>query len=83
MVVAEGATPKDGERSIVGKADDQAERLGGIGDAWPPSSTADGQGGRTVVLGHLLRGGSPTRRPPLGTRFGAAAVRGSKKASTA
>ena len=36
-----------------------------------------GKEARTVVLGHLLRGGTPTSLDRLlGTRFGAAAVRG-------
>jgi len=35
-----------------------------------------GKEARTVVLGHLLRGGTPTAHDRLlGTRFGAAAVR--------
>jgi 6-phosphofructokinase 1 len=78
VVVAEGATPRDGERSILGKAHDQAERLGGIGARVAAElERLTGKEARTVVLGHLLRGGTPTALDRLlGTRFGAAAVRG-------
>ena len=78
VVVAEGATPKDGERSVIGKAYDQAERLGGIGVRVAAElEELTGKEARTVVLGHLLRGGTPTALDRLlGTRFGAAAVRG-------
>ena len=69
--------PKDGQRSVVGQAVDQAERLGGIGQAVARQLTElTGKEARTVVLGHLLRGGTPTAHDRLlGTRFGAAAVR--------
>ncbi len=78
VVVAEGATPRDGKRSIIGKAYDQAERLGGIGSLVAAElERLTGREARTVVLGHLLRGGTPTALDRLlGTRFGAAAVRG-------
>jgi 6-phosphofructokinase 1 len=78
VVVAEGAMPKGGERSIIGKAYDQAERLGGIGSLVAADlERLTGKEARTVVLGHLLRGGTPTSLDRLlGTRFGAAAVRG-------
>ena len=78
VVVAEGATPKDGERMILGKAHDQEERLGGIGNRVAAElEHLTGKEARTVVLGHLLRGGTPTSLDRLlGTRFGAAAVRG-------
>ncbi len=78
VVVAEGATPRDGDRSIIGKAHDQAERLGGIGGRVAAElERLTGKEARTVVLGHLLRGGTPTSLDRLlGTRFGAAAVRG-------
>ncbi len=78
VVVAEGATPLGGGRSTIAPADKgQNERLGGIG-----AKVADelehltGKEARTVVLGHLLRGGSPTSFDRLlALRFGAAAVR--------
>ena len=78
VVVAEGARPKDGaielvERRGVGTVD----RLGGIA-----SKVArfiehhTGKETRTLVLGHLQRGGSPTTYDRLlALRFGAAAVR--------
>lgn len=77
VVVAEGAKPLGGSHSVVGKELGQAERLGGVG----AKVTADligltGKAARTVVLGHLLRGGSPTAYDRLiSLRFGAAAVR--------
>ena len=77
IVVAEGAMPKDGHRSVIGQSFDQAERLGGIGHQVARElTTLTGKEARTVVLGHLLRGGTPTAQDRLlGTRFGAAAVR--------
>jgi len=54
-----------------------AERLGGIGE-WVAKSLQQitGKDTRVVVLGHLLRGGSPTSFDRLAAlRFGAAAVR--------
>jgi 6-phosphofructokinase 1 len=78
IVVAEGAHPVDGQRSIVGKTIGQQERLGGIGHR-VAEQLADltGKETRAVVLGHLLRGGSPTTRDRLlALRFGSAAVRG-------
>ena len=78
VVVAEGAVPKGGEHSVLGKAVGQAEKLGGIGAIVAAElERLTGKEARTVVLGHLLRGGSPTAFDRLlGLRFGAAAVRG-------
>ena len=78
VVVAEGAMPRGGERSIIGKEIDQAERLGGMGALVAAElATLTGKEARTVVLGHLLRGGTPTALDRLlGLRFGAAAVQG-------
>jgi 6-phosphofructokinase 1 len=78
VVVAEGAVPKGGTRSIVGQAIGQAEQLGGIGlQVAHGLAQLTGKEARTVVLGHLLRGGKPTAFDRLlGLRFGAAAVRG-------
>ena len=61
----------------MGTAVGQAERLGGIGAKVAVQLEAmTGREARTVVLGHLLRGGSPTSFDRLlGLRFGAAAVR--------
>jgi 6-phosphofructokinase 1 len=77
VVVAEGAAPAGGERSVIGKSIGQAERLGGIGARVATElEERTGKEARTVVLGHLLRGGSPTAFDRLlGLRLGAAAVR--------
>ncbi|MDQ3469491.1 MAG: 6-phosphofructokinase, partial [Actinomycetota bacterium] len=77
IVVAEGAAPVGGSRSVLGQSIGQAERLGGVG-AWVAAEleALTGREARTVVLGHLLRGGTPTSQDRLlGLRFGAAAVR--------
>ena len=78
VVVAEGAKPADGQLKVLEQADvGQAERLGGMG-AWVAEALQEltGKDTRTVVLGHLLRGGSPTSFDRLAAlRFGAAAVR--------
>jgi 6-phosphofructokinase 1 len=77
VCAAEGARPVGGEFSILGKSPGQAERLGGIGAKVAVElERMTGREARTVVLGHLLRGGSPTAFDRLlGLRFGAAAVR--------
>ncbi len=77
VVVAEGAKPVGGSVSVLGKAVGQAEKLGGVGDKVARDLEArTGKEARTVVLGHLLRGGSPTSFDRLmALRVGAAAVR--------
>jgi 6-phosphofructokinase 1 len=77
VVVAEGATAKGGSHSVVEKKLGAAERLGGAGEKVANElRTLTGKDTRTVVLGHLLRGGSPTTFDRLiSLRFGAAAVR--------
>jgi 6-phosphofructokinase 1 len=77
IVVAEGAHPVDGERSVVGKSIGQQERLGGIGHLVADQlAELTGKETRAVVLGHLLRGGGPTMHDRLlALRFGSAAVR--------
>jgi 6-phosphofructokinase 1 len=77
VVVAEGAVPKDGERTVLAAEAGRAERLGGIGEKVAGQlGRLTGKQTRCVVLGHLLRGGSPTTRDRLlALRFGAAAVR--------
>ena len=77
VVVAEGAYPAGGEYVVQSKDVGQAERLGGIGDRLAADlQTLSGQDARAVVLGHLLRGGSPSSIDRLiALRFGAAAVR--------
>jgi 6-phosphofructokinase 1 len=78
VVVAEGAVPVGGsvvllERRQVGSPD----RLGGIGSQVARAiHERTGKETRSLVLGHLQRGGSPTTFDRLlGLRFGAAAVR--------
>jgi 6-phosphofructokinase 1 len=78
VVVAEGARPKDGaielvERRGVGTVD----RLGGIASKVGRFiQHHTGKETRTMVLGHLQRGGSPTTYDRLlALRFGSAAVR--------
>ncbi len=78
VVVAEGAQAQEGARSIQTVAGvGVAERLGGIGEQVAKGlQERTGKDARTVVLGHLLRGGSPTTFDRLAAlRFGAAAVR--------
>ncbi len=77
VVVAEGARPIGGEVTVIGHAVGQAVQLGGVGAKVAAEISAmTGKETRTVVLGHLLRGGSPTALDRLlGLRFGAAAVR--------
>jgi ATP-dependent phosphofructokinase / diphosphate-dependent phosphofructokinase len=77
VVVAEGARPKDGGYSVVEKKAGSAERLGGVGERVAAEiAQATGRETRHVVLGHLLRGGTPTTFDRLiSLRFGAAAVR--------
>ena len=78
VMVAEGALPLGGQRALIEGAEaGQNERLGGIGDYIARSLQAGtGKEARVVVLGHLLRGGSPTTFDRLAAlRFGAAAVR--------
>jgi 6-phosphofructokinase 1 len=78
VVVAEGAKPRDGERMVQAAAEiGHAERLGGMGEQVAKGLQArTGKEARVVVLGHLLRGGSPTTFDRLASlRFGAAAVR--------
>jgi phosphofructokinase-like protein len=77
VVVAEGAKPKGGGFSVVSKELGRADRLGGAGETVAKEiQELTGKETRTVVLGHLLRGGSPTTFDRLiALRFGAAAVR--------
>jgi len=78
IVVAEGAKPKGGDVTLAeSREPGQAERLGGIGEKVARGlERLVGREARVVVLGHLLRGGSPTSFDRLvALRFGAAAVR--------
>lgn len=76
VVVAEGACPKDGQ--IVTKQTDRIgeAHLGGIAEQVARRiAEATGKETRSVVLGHLQRGGNPTSMDRiLGTRFGVHAV---------
>jgi len=77
IVVAEGAKPKGGSISVVSKEIGRAEKLGGAGERVAKEvQDITGKETRCVVLGHLLRGGTPTTFDRLiSLRFGAAAVR--------
>ena len=78
VVVAEGAEPAHGHRAVLEPAEiGHAERLGGIGEHVAKLlRDRTGKDTRVVVLGHLLRGGSPTSFDRLAAmRFGSAAVR--------
>jgi 6-phosphofructokinase len=78
VVVAEGARPKGGDASLVERrAVGTVDRLGGIGGRVAASiAERTGKETRTLVLGHLQRGGSPTTFDRhLALRFGTAAVR--------
>ena len=77
IMVAEGAKPIGGEVSAVEHTAGRAERLGGIGEKIASEIQAlSGKETRLVVLGHLLRGGSPTAFDRLiALRLGAAAAR--------
>jgi 6-phosphofructokinase 1 len=81
VVVAEGACPQGGTFSVLGHETGRAERLGGIGEKVAAEiQSLTGKETRVVVLGHLLRGGTPTSYDRLiALRFGAAAVRGLKE----
>ncbi len=76
VVVSEAAHPIGGK--IIAQAQfGRQERLGGIGEILAAElEQRTGKETRLVVLGHLLRGGSPTAFDRLtALRFGAAAVR--------
>ena len=79
VLVAEGAEPIHGHREVLAPAEiGHAERLGGVGERIARVlGERTGKDVRVVVLGHLLRGGSPTSFDRLAAmRFGTAAVRG-------
>jgi 6-phosphofructokinase 1 len=77
VVVAEGAYPKGGKLSLLEAAHaGHVERLGGIGSQVSEAlGKMTGKETRSVVLGHLQRGGAPTSFDRvLATRFGGKAV---------
>ncbi len=78
IVAAEGARPKGGGYTVaVAESAGHVEKLGGVGRKICEALEAiTGKEARDVVLGHLLRGGTPTSFDRLlSLRFGAAAVR--------
>jgi phosphofructokinase-like protein len=77
VVVAEGAFPKGGKQSLIAAGNGgSVDRLGGIGAQVSEAlGQATGKETRSVVLGHLQRGGAPTSFDRmLATRFGGKAV---------
>jgi 6-phosphofructokinase 1 len=77
VVVAEGAFEKGGEESTLGASmPGQAKRVGGVAERLAAQIQAKtGKECRSLVLGHLQRGGMPTGYDRLlATRFGGAAV---------
>ncbi len=75
IVVAEGASPKQGRQLRHSTASGE-HRLGGMGDLVGKEVAARTEKEvRTCILGHLQRGGAPTSLDRiLGTRFGVKAV---------
>ena len=66
VVVAEGAVPVGGTMTVQAREIGRAERLGGIGEKITDElQELTGKECRLVVLGHLLRGGSPTSNDRL------------------
>ena len=78
VVVAEGATPKDGTMAVqTGELDSFGHvRLGGIGETLAREiEKRTGKEARTTVLGHVQRGGTPSPFDRwLATRFGLHAI---------
>jgi ATP-dependent phosphofructokinase / diphosphate-dependent phosphofructokinase len=76
IVVAEGAKPLGGEVTVLAREAGRQERLGGVAEQVAAQlQTLTGKESRALVLGHLLRGGSPIALDRiLGLSFGAAAV---------
>ncbi|MGH7653190.1 MAG: 6-phosphofructokinase [Gemmatimonadaceae bacterium] len=77
VVVAEGAFPKGGAESVMGESmPGQAKRVGGVAEHLARHiQERTGKECRSLVLGHLQRGGMPTGYDRLlATRFGGAAV---------
>lgn len=77
VVAAEGAFPKGGTESVIGESmPGQAKRVGGVAERLARQiQEKTGKECRSLVLGHLQRGGMPTGYDRLlATRFGGAAV---------
>ncbi|MGM0588250.1 MAG: 6-phosphofructokinase [Bacteroidota bacterium] len=77
VVVSEGAKPKGGVLATKGDEIGREVKLGGIAEQVAQElSERTGKESRSLVLGHLQRGGSPSTYDRLiSLRFGAAAVR--------
>jgi len=78
VVVAEGAVPIGGSESIIGESlPGQAKRVGGLVEGLAREiQRRTGKETRSLILGHLQRGGQPTGYDRLlSARFGGAAVR--------
>lgn len=77
VVVAEGAVEVGGSRFVKGKVPGQSEQLGGVAEYLEMElSEITGKEARSLVLGHLQRGGRPSAYDRLiSLRFGAAAIR--------
>jgi 6-phosphofructokinase 1 len=78
VVVAEGAKPAGGDMAFAAEKEAGRERrLGGAGERVAEGiARLTGKETRTLVLGHLQRGGAPTTFDRLlALRFGAAAIR--------
>ena len=76
VVVAEGAKAAGGDVVVAAREAGRQERLGGVADQVAAQlQQRTGKESRAMVLGHLLRGGSPIALDRiLGLTFGAAAV---------
>jgi 6-phosphofructokinase 1 len=78
VVVSEGAKPKDADVTAIGKQVDEFghERLGGVAVALSAEiEERTGYETRYTILGHVLRGGTPTAFDRvLATRFGVEAM---------
>jgi len=76
VVVAEGAKPAGGDVTVKSREPGKVERLGGVGETVAAQlQELTGKESRSIVLGHLLRGGAPTAFDRnLGVAFGAGAV---------
>lgn len=81
VVVAEGARPVGGALTIKEEVVGREVRLGGIAhDLAAAIQERTGKESRSLILGHLQRGGNPTCFDrTLGLRFGGAAVRAVKR----
>ncbi|MFM2419978.1 MAG: hypothetical protein RL385_4701, partial [Pseudomonadota bacterium] len=77
VVVAEGAKPVGGELSVRARERGRDVQLGGIGEQVARElGELTGKETRAAVLGHIVRGGSPSSTDRnLGLALGAAAVR--------